>query len=158
MLPQDDDDVLYKEIIDDNFCEFFLNNVEHTIMYPYYYNQGYAPDNFFEPFGDPSEKIEAFRAMPFKIGGKYHVLMIQSYLRLCVYLMSFPIDNRLQALVNEIRFVDAPLFYICAKFFNDYSKTEIIPENQAFIQQCYKDFRVGIVNWIKRNIKDIIPY
>lgn len=158
MCPTDEDDVFYKMIITDQFCEYFLNNAEHTIIYPYYKDKGYDPGDFFEPFIDPAEPVKEFRSHPFKKDGKYQTTMIQNYLKLCVFLMSFPIDNRCKKLLKEIRLINAPLYYLCNHFFNDYADTELIPENGDYIQQCYQDFRDGVASWIHKNQQDITPF
>lgn len=158
MCPTDEDDVFYKMIITDKFCEEFLNNAEHRIIYPYYKDKEYASDEFFEPFSDPAERVTEYRNYPFKKEGKFRTAMIQNYLKLCVFLMSFPIDNRCKRLLKNIRHINAPLFYLCNKFFNDYADTELIPENREYIQQCYKEFRDGVANWIHKNQQHITPF
>ena len=110
MCPQSTDDAFYKIIINDGICESFLNDAEHMLMYPYYKEKGYAPEDFFEPFSDPVEKVKYFRSIPFKFNGKYQTTMIQNYLKLCVHLMSFPLDNRCKKLLKDIKYIDYPLY------------------------------------------------
>lgn len=157
MLPQESDNYLYKSIVNGDFCEYFLNNAEHTIIYDYYLEADYQSDDFFEPFDDPAIKVNEFLAIPFKNNGKYSITMVQNYLKLCTYLLSFPLDNRCQPHIKRIRSVEYPLFALFNQFFRKYAHTELLEDNGAYIQQCYLDLRNGIDNWIQRN-KSIIVY
>ena len=156
MLPKEDDHYWYKYLLTEDFCEYFLNNAEHTVIQSYYINAGYQPEDFFESYTDPSEKVKQFLSMTFKANGKYSAAMITNYMRLCTHLLSFPFDKRYLPLVKRIKMVDYPLFTIFNKFFRDYFDTEILEDNGDYIQQCYQEFREGIDRWIRKNQNNIL--
>lgn len=156
MLSKPDEEGVRKYIFPELFCEQFLNNVEHILIYPEYKDMGYNPSLFFEPYIDPGNNVEEFLKYSMKSNGKYSLAMVVNYLALCTFLESFPLDKSCEKLIKKIKCVEYPLYYIVAQFFKKIKDTNIFEDNYNYMQQQYEDFRDAVILWCEERESQLI--
>lgn len=156
MLSKSDEEGLCKYIFPESFCEQFLNNVEHILIYPEYKDMGYDPCLFFEPYDNPENKVNEFLKYGIKVNGKYSLARVVNYLALCIFLESFPLDNSCKKLIKKIKYVEYPLYFIVANFFKEIKDTDVFSNNYDYMQQQYEVFRDAVILWCNERESQLI--
>ena len=157
ILSSPDEEDIYKKVFTEQFCEWLLNNAEHILMYPYYKDMGYDPNHFFEAFDDPGNIVAEFKQRGIRNhGSKYSLAMVVNYLKLCIHLQAFPLDNSCQKYLKEIKQIEYPLFSAVSRFFKGIEDIEISANNYDYIQDKYIELRKTIVSWINRNRNNLV--
>lgn len=138
-----------------SFCEDLLSQSEHVIMYPLYKGMGYNPDLFFESLDDMHDaKYQALLSFGIKNNRVYSSKNLDCFIRLCIYYMSFPLDNRYKRKCKKLRSVDKSLYSIIETYFNQLRSITINQINRQKLQQTYKSLRDNIARWVNsRNIR-----
>lgn len=152
MMATPESDLFARMILNKAFCSEFLNQVEHMLFYPYYHEQGYSDDEFFEEIA-PEKFIPALDDIVKNglksIGGEYIYNRVCNYLKLMTLFMFFPIDNRFAVQNRQLKHVDATLYSIMKTFKGGIQGMEIAPENWPQLKSAYVNYRKEIEKWTK---------
>lgn len=139
-------------ILNKKFCSEFLNQAEHMIFYPYYHEQGYSDDEFFEEIA-PEHFIQVLNDIVKKglknRDGEYIYDRVCNYLKLMTLFMFFPIDNRFAVQNRQLKHVDATLYNIMRTFNKVILGMKIVPENWLQLDSAYVNYRKEIEKWTK---------
>lgn len=150
MLPGQGNSMYSRLLLNDHFCEQFLNQIDHCIFYPLYKNQGYPEDEFFEivdpvPYISKLDEIEKEGVK--EKSGEYDLIRVADYMKLIALFLFFPIDSRFSHQVRRLKHIDATIF----SFFKDFKKSitnlDIVPSNRQKLQETYESFLEKIDCW-----------
>ena len=139
----------------DAFCTDLLNQSEHVIMYPLYKGMGYNPDLFVESLVDTHDtEYQSLLSNGIQNIEVYSSRNVDCFIRLCIYYMSFPLDNRYKRKCKQLRNIDKSLYFIIESYFNQLRSITISSKNSKVLQLTYKSLRDNIARWVNsRNIR-----
>lgn len=137
----------------DTFCTDLLNQSEHVIMYPLYKRMGYNPELFVESLIDMHDtEYQSLLNYGIQNNGVYSSRNVDCFIRLCIYYMSFPLDNRYKRKCKQLRSIDKSLYSIIESYFNQLQSITINHRNRPKLQQAYKSLRDNIAKWVNSGI------
>jgi hypothetical protein len=160
MLPNSKNSQYTRFLLSYDFCEEFLNHVEHFIFYPIYKAQGYSDDEFFENINpDPfdAKLNEIAKQGVKKSNGEYVLIRVADYFRLMVLFMFFPIDARFKNRVRQLKHIDIGLFNLFKGFKDIINGMDIEPNNRQKLQNAYASFLSEIEKWTLNHAFDSLP-
>lgn len=139
----------------DTFCTDLLNQSEHVLMYPLYKRMGYDSDLFVESLVDMHDaEYQSLLSYGIQNKGLYSSRNVDFFIRLCIYYMSFPLDNRYKRKCKQLRSIEKSLYSIIETYFNQLRSITLTSPNSKVLQQIYKSLRDNIARWVNsRNIR-----
>lgn len=137
------------------FCDDLLNQSERVIMYPVYNSMGYDPNLFFESIVDMHDtEYQSILRVGIQQRSVYSSSNVDCFIRLCIYYMSFPLDNSYKKKCKQLKSIDKSLYSIIESYFNKLRSITINQRNRQKLQQAYKSLRDNITRWVNsRNIR-----
>lgn len=139
----------------DTFCTDLLNQSEHVIMYPLYKRMGYDSDLFVESLDDMHDaEYQSLLSYGIQNKGLYSSRNVDCFIRLCIYYLSIPLDNRYKRKCKQLRSIEKSLYSIIETYFNQLWSITLSSPNSKVLQQIYKSLRDNIARWVNsRNIR-----
>jgi hypothetical protein len=154
MLATPESGLYAKMILSKEFCSDFLNQAEHVIFYPYYHEQGYSDDEFFEEIA-PEQFIpildDIVKGGLKNRSGEYIFNRVCKYIKLITLFMFFPIDNRFAVHNRQLKHVDATLYNIMKTFKRVIQGMKIAPGNWPHLEGAYVNYRKEIEKWTRNH-------